>query len=57
MVVDMSGKLSVEQQIIGYMVAMVVGLVLVCPCIKPLILMADRRLHASREVPMRLCTY
>ncbi len=50
MVVDMSGTLSVEQQIIAYMVAMVLGLVLICPCIKPFILIADRRLHSSREV-------
>ncbi len=53
-VIDMSGRLSVEQQIIMYMVAMVLGLVFICPCIKPFILMADRRLHASREV--RVCT-
>jgi hypothetical protein len=55
LVVEMSGRLSVEQQIILYMIAMVVGLMLICPCIKPFILMADRRLHASREVRVCAC--
>lgn len=47
-VIEMSGEMSVEQQIIAYVVLGVLGMLFVCPCIKPLILAADRRLHSSK---------